>query len=446
MTDKREEIVARALCRAWEIDPDYVMANDGPRWRYYVPHARAILADLDAMEPGETFTRAQMLAEVERRVVRAMQAQEAIIAARSVEPTEVEVAERLPDAQARQRGENLDGTPRRETRQIEPSLLSQHREQYERWVNGYLASIRDRGKLVKPKPGAPAGGYGARDPEEGVYAKMEPGWLRAAGEDASRRWPMIERAVTGPVEPSKPTLNRITPPPLRIEDDVDPDEPDEPPADEEVATWSQNVGAVRAAWLPLPSIAPHAREAPGITTGHVLYLLTRAGEIIKRQQGEVARLTAERDALHRDIDRIKDGETKLVHQLQEMESAYTVAAKSQVAVNAFAQEVADRATAAEAENADLRARLEEAVTKANNFLHNAEEADAEVTQLTIERDVLRARLATFLAHADQCKTSVARGVGGMTVDANMRATRVHVSQWEIEELRTALDTIKEDRT
>ena len=37
------ERVARALCREGGFDPDEMMPNDGPRWRYYVPAAQAAL-------------------------------------------------------------------------------------------------------------------------------------------------------------------------------------------------------------------------------------------------------------------------------------------------------------------------------------------------------------------------------------------------------------------
>ena len=38
------EAAARAMCVAGGFDPDEMMSNDGPRWRYYVPSARAALA------------------------------------------------------------------------------------------------------------------------------------------------------------------------------------------------------------------------------------------------------------------------------------------------------------------------------------------------------------------------------------------------------------------
>ena len=36
------EAVARVLCKAGGFDPDEMMPNDGPRWRYYVPSVTAI--------------------------------------------------------------------------------------------------------------------------------------------------------------------------------------------------------------------------------------------------------------------------------------------------------------------------------------------------------------------------------------------------------------------
>lgn len=38
------EAMARAMCIDGGFDPDEMMPNDGPRWRYYVPSARAALA------------------------------------------------------------------------------------------------------------------------------------------------------------------------------------------------------------------------------------------------------------------------------------------------------------------------------------------------------------------------------------------------------------------
>ena len=37
------ERAARALCVSGGFDPDEIMANDGPRWRYYAPNVRIVL-------------------------------------------------------------------------------------------------------------------------------------------------------------------------------------------------------------------------------------------------------------------------------------------------------------------------------------------------------------------------------------------------------------------
>jgi len=39
------EAAARAMCLEGGFDPNEIMANDGPRWRYYVPGARAAIID-----------------------------------------------------------------------------------------------------------------------------------------------------------------------------------------------------------------------------------------------------------------------------------------------------------------------------------------------------------------------------------------------------------------
>ena len=39
-----EEELARELCHLGGLDPDEIMANDGPRWKYYIPQARAAIA------------------------------------------------------------------------------------------------------------------------------------------------------------------------------------------------------------------------------------------------------------------------------------------------------------------------------------------------------------------------------------------------------------------
>ena len=44
MTD--EELIeqcCRAMCKTGGLDPDEMMPNDGPRWRYYEPQARAVI-------------------------------------------------------------------------------------------------------------------------------------------------------------------------------------------------------------------------------------------------------------------------------------------------------------------------------------------------------------------------------------------------------------------
>lgn len=38
------EAMARAMCIDGGFDPDEMMPNDGPRWRYYVPGVRAAIA------------------------------------------------------------------------------------------------------------------------------------------------------------------------------------------------------------------------------------------------------------------------------------------------------------------------------------------------------------------------------------------------------------------
>lgn len=44
MTDDLREAVARALCEQGQFDPDEIMPNDGPRWRYYLEAADAAIA------------------------------------------------------------------------------------------------------------------------------------------------------------------------------------------------------------------------------------------------------------------------------------------------------------------------------------------------------------------------------------------------------------------
>ena len=41
---KLREEVARKLCKQGDFDPDEMMPNDGPRWRYYLPAADAAIA------------------------------------------------------------------------------------------------------------------------------------------------------------------------------------------------------------------------------------------------------------------------------------------------------------------------------------------------------------------------------------------------------------------
>jgi len=45
------EKIARAMCVEGGYDPDDTMPNDGPRWRYYEPLARAGLTAI--LEPSE---------------------------------------------------------------------------------------------------------------------------------------------------------------------------------------------------------------------------------------------------------------------------------------------------------------------------------------------------------------------------------------------------------
>lgn len=43
LTPEVEEAAARAMCVAVELGPDEIMANDGPRWKYYENTAKAAL-------------------------------------------------------------------------------------------------------------------------------------------------------------------------------------------------------------------------------------------------------------------------------------------------------------------------------------------------------------------------------------------------------------------
>ena len=47
-TDTLREAVARAQCAAGGFDPDEIMSNDGPRWRYYLPTTDAALSAIEA--------------------------------------------------------------------------------------------------------------------------------------------------------------------------------------------------------------------------------------------------------------------------------------------------------------------------------------------------------------------------------------------------------------
>ncbi len=42
-TISMKEAVARAMCADGGFDPDERMANDGPRWQYYIPGASAAI-------------------------------------------------------------------------------------------------------------------------------------------------------------------------------------------------------------------------------------------------------------------------------------------------------------------------------------------------------------------------------------------------------------------
>lgn len=47
-TDTLREAVARAQCAAGGLDPDEIMPNGGPRWRYYLPTTDAALSAIEA--------------------------------------------------------------------------------------------------------------------------------------------------------------------------------------------------------------------------------------------------------------------------------------------------------------------------------------------------------------------------------------------------------------
>ena len=60
VTDAEVEAAARAMCVQGGFDPNEIMANDGPRWRYYVPNARAALiaaSQARALSSGEGWLR-----------------------------------------------------------------------------------------------------------------------------------------------------------------------------------------------------------------------------------------------------------------------------------------------------------------------------------------------------------------------------------------------------
>ena len=46
------EKMARAVCADAGYNPGEIMPNDGPRWRYYVPAARAALSAMMDATPG----------------------------------------------------------------------------------------------------------------------------------------------------------------------------------------------------------------------------------------------------------------------------------------------------------------------------------------------------------------------------------------------------------
>lgn len=47
-TDTLREAVARAQCAAGGLDPDEIMPNGWPRWRYYLPTTDAALSAIEA--------------------------------------------------------------------------------------------------------------------------------------------------------------------------------------------------------------------------------------------------------------------------------------------------------------------------------------------------------------------------------------------------------------
>ena len=51
MAMNMREKIARAMCVEGGFDPDEIMPNDGPRWRYYAPSASAALSALKTATP-----------------------------------------------------------------------------------------------------------------------------------------------------------------------------------------------------------------------------------------------------------------------------------------------------------------------------------------------------------------------------------------------------------
>jgi len=63
------EKVARAMCADAGFDPEQVMPNDGPRWRYYQPQARAAIAAVAEwlqQEKGQWAARDILLKQLEQ--------------------------------------------------------------------------------------------------------------------------------------------------------------------------------------------------------------------------------------------------------------------------------------------------------------------------------------------------------------------------------------------
>ncbi|WP_066703879.1 hypothetical protein [Sphingobium amiense] len=49
---KMVEKISRQMCLEAGYDPDTIMSNDGPRWRYYEPNAQAALRALEVPTEG----------------------------------------------------------------------------------------------------------------------------------------------------------------------------------------------------------------------------------------------------------------------------------------------------------------------------------------------------------------------------------------------------------